>query len=126
MARWGALLEGAEGGDAAGVAALAAEIPDFIEKFEAHLQGEEEHLQVGWGHAGGDPLECVVGWRLVGAARARLHPGSNVPRLRPPALLQRGGRKHMNVDLSKQMLRRIWDEVETTFSFLTKSAVAVT
>ncbi len=55
---------------------LMSEIPLFISEFEAHLQGEEEHLQ-------------------------------------------RGGRKHLNLDLQKQMIRKIWDntpvEVWTEF-----------
>ncbi|KAL4531957.1 hypothetical protein Ndes2437B_g02386 [Nannochloris sp. 'desiccata'] len=55
---------------------LMSEIPHFVVEFEAHLVGEEEHLQ-------------------------------------------RGGRKHLNVDLQKQMIRKIWDttpvEVWTEF-----------
>ena len=41
-------------------------MPVFIDEFEAHLSGEEEHLQ-------------------------------------------RAGRKHINLDLAKQMIRKIWD-----------------
>jgi tellurite resistance protein TehA-like permease/glutaredoxin-related protein len=55
---------------------LMSEIPAFITEFEAHMVGEEEHLQ-------------------------------------------RGGRKHINLDLQKQMIRKIWDttpvEVWTEF-----------
>eukprot|EP00887_Chlorella_sp_A99_P002932 scaffold24.g2932.t1 len=70
MERWGGLLEAAEaGGKGADEASavLAEEVPAFVDGFEAHLVGEEEHLQ-------------------------------------------RGGRKHMNLDLQRSMLRRMWEE----------------
>jgi tellurite resistance protein len=54
-------------GDAsAAVSSLQTEIPAFVDEFENHLQGEEQHLQ-------------------------------------------RGGRKHLNLELQKQMIRKIWD-----------------
>jgi len=56
---------------------LASEIPPFIAEFEAHMVGEEEHLQ-------------------------------------------RGGRKHLNLDIQKQMVRKIWETtpVEVWAEFL--------
>ena len=72
MARWGALVEALEAAGegqavaaAEAVRALQSELPPFLDQFEAHLRGEEEHLQ-------------------------------------------RGGRKHLCLDLQKQMLRAIW------------------
>lgn len=52
MERWGGLLEGLEAdpagaGAAEALAALQGEVPAFIDGFEAHLVGEEEHLQRG-------------------------------------------------------------------------------
>ncbi len=89
MERWAAAIEALEAStdpentkkDSSGtvtdsVNLLMTEIPAFIIDFEAHLVGEEEHLQ-------------------------------------------RGGRKHLNLDLQKQMIRKIWDstpiEVWTEF-----------
>ncbi|KAL4449458.1 hypothetical protein ABPG77_007102 [Micractinium sp. CCAP 211/92] len=50
MERWGGLLEGLEAdpagpGASQALATLQAEVPAFIDGFEAHLIGEEEHLQ---------------------------------------------------------------------------------
>lgn len=70
MARWASCIETLESeagaSDAQALDILKTQIPAFVEEFEGHLRGEEEHLQ-------------------------------------------RGGRKHMNFDLQKDMLRRIWD-----------------
>ena len=45
----GAVREGAGEAGAQALAVLHAEIPAFIDAFENHLRGEEEHLQVcGW------------------------------------------------------------------------------
>ncbi|PSC71350.1 C4-dicarboxylate ABC transporter [Micractinium conductrix] len=74
MERWAGLVEAAEGAvregageaGAQALAVLHAEIPAFIDAFENHLRGEEEHLQ-------------------------------------------RVGRKQLNLDLQKEMLRKIWD-----------------
>ena len=70
MARWAGCIETLESeegsNDPKSLSVLVEEIPQFLDDFEGHLRGEEEHLQ-------------------------------------------RGGRKHLNIDLQKSMLRRIWD-----------------
>ena len=70
MARWAACIDSleraADSSDPNALETLSKEIPAFIDEFEGHMRGEEEHLQ-------------------------------------------RGGRKHTNFDLQKDMLRRIWE-----------------
>ena len=127
MERWAALLEaaeaGAQGGDtgakeaAQALGALRAEIPAFVDQFEEHLQGEEAHLQVGGrGGAGQKAVHrmgvkgnaCAVPMHMPRHTHADTHASSTAHTPRP-CRVQRAGRKQMNIDLQKAMLRRIWE-----------------